>query len=482
MNLFNQIRRRPGELGQTIPFLALMIIVLLMFMGLAIDLGFGYITKANLSKGVDAAALIGIQNYGLGAAAAQNIAVNAFNANYLQSGRDNSAPVINAVLGKDGVNDPQMTVTATATINTFFMPGWKTFSVSATSVAIRNPVIMSLVLDRSGSMTTNGGAAALPQAVTDFVNLFSGTLDQVEMITFGSTAVESNANGSSFVAMGTNFNGASGTITNGPNGVNHINFNGHTFSVGGLYLALQDETNAGPVVQGQQPQKVVVFFTDGWANTIEACTPGYCPPWLTQQTFPECTGSATTSPDGINFGGIDANPPSVQNGPPTEVDYWDGTNGNGYGGCGVLANNGVVQNCGGTFSCPANPPPTFTTAQFGNQEAFIRYNVTQDAQWQAVQQANQMRNQGMYVYAIGLGGVINPTFLYQIANDCVNGPQNGVPCNPNLPQGETQFVPDCPVGTGDSGGGSQQQSAQCSAELDAAFQYIAQRILFRLTN
>jgi hypothetical protein len=455
MNHLDRIGRRPGELGQTIPLLAFLIIVLLMFFGLAIDLGFGYVTRADLSKGVDAAALIGIQNYGLGATAAQNIAVSAFKANYVQTGRDITPPVVTAVLGQDAVGDPQITVTATATLNTLFMPTWNMFNVSATSTAIRNPVIMSLVLDKSSSMTTNGGAAALPQAVKDFINLFSGNLDQAEMITFGSTALSSNGNGSSYVPMGTNFNGNNGTITNA---VSNINFGGHTFSAGGLKIAYTDELNAQPLVQGQNPQKVVVFFTDGWANTI-------------QQALPTCSVQTP-----VNFGGYDAtNFSTAPNGPPTTVDFWDPTTGGGL----CTVNGGATPNCA-NFSCPAGT--TFTPAAPGNLGQFTRYNVTTDAQYQAVQQANQMRFQGMSVYAIGLGGVINPTFLYQISNDCINGPQNGVPCNSSIPQGETVFVPDCPQGTGDTGGGNQVQAAQCSAELDRAFQYIAQRILFRLTN
>jgi Flp pilus assembly protein TadG len=54
---------REGERGQILILFAVFLTVLVLFMGLGIDLGFAYITKAQLSKAVDAAALAGMSNF-----------------------------------------------------------------------------------------------------------------------------------------------------------------------------------------------------------------------------------------------------------------------------------------------------------------------------------------------------------------------------------------------------------------------------------
>ena len=52
-------RYRKQERGQILILCAICLIVLLLFVGLAIDFGLAYVTKARLGKAVDAAALTG---------------------------------------------------------------------------------------------------------------------------------------------------------------------------------------------------------------------------------------------------------------------------------------------------------------------------------------------------------------------------------------------------------------------------------------
>ena len=63
--MHRSLKRKPQarESGQTLILFTLFIIVLILFVGLGIDLGFAYITRAQLSKAVDAACLTGIRNY-----------------------------------------------------------------------------------------------------------------------------------------------------------------------------------------------------------------------------------------------------------------------------------------------------------------------------------------------------------------------------------------------------------------------------------
>jgi uncharacterized membrane protein len=175
MRRLQTARRTKNQRGQTLPLLALLLVVLILFIGLAIDFGFAYVTKANLSKAVDAAALAGIRSVATqGDTQAKAVAANAFILNYGSPGRDTSAsapiPKLNFV--PDDIADDTcpveakcLNVDATATINTFFLrilPQWATLNVSAHAQAKRSPVVMSLVLDRSGSMQDNGGWSALP--------------------------------------------------------------------------------------------------------------------------------------------------------------------------------------------------------------------------------------------------------------------------------------------------------------------------------
>src|ERR1700722_5688364 len=80
------------EGGQTLLMFVLFVIVLFVFVGLGVDLGFAYITRARLSKAVDSACLSGMRNLYQGQGLAGQIASNAFLINYGASGRDVAPP------------------------------------------------------------------------------------------------------------------------------------------------------------------------------------------------------------------------------------------------------------------------------------------------------------------------------------------------------------------------------------------------------
>ena len=235
-------------------------------MGLGVDLGFAFVTRAKLSKAVDAAALAAMRNISQGQAQATAIAQSAFNTNYGSGiGRDFSPPVFNVAITTDANNNAVVNVSATATINTFFLrllSGLQTLQISSDAQATRPKLIMSLVLDKSGSMNKNGGAQALPPAVDNFLTYFDNNTDQIADVSFSSVA-------SVDVPMGTNF---LNPITNA---VNSMAFGGATYSQGGL-LDGQAQINSVAVAPGQNVVKVAVFFTDGWANTVEDTV--NCPP------------------------------------------------------------------------------------------------------------------------------------------------------------------------------------------------------------
>ncbi len=362
---------------------ALSLPVLILFLGLGVDFGFAFVTRARLSKAVDAAALAAMRNISQGQAQVTTIAQSAFNTNYGSgAGRDFSPPIFKVALTTDASNNAVVNVSATATINTSFLrllSGLQTLQISSYAQATRPKLIMSLVLDKSGSMNKNGGAQALPPAVVNFLSYFDNSNDQVADVSFSSVA-------SVDVSMRTNF---LNPITNA---VNNITFAGATYSQGGL-LNGQAQINGVTVAPGQNVIKAAVFFTDGWANTVEDTL--NCPP----STL-------------LNFGGCA--PPEAAVGWCSGISFLDPTTGSG-------------RSCGAT---------QFPSQVAGGMQPLTQTNIANDAMYRAVQTANSMRTQGIVIYSIGLGDKISQAFLQQIANDPASST-----FNPNEPIGQAVFAP-----------------------------------------
>jgi Flp pilus assembly protein TadG len=448
----NFLRKRnhgSDQRGQIIPMFAVFLVVMLMFVALAIDLGYAYVTKANLSKAVDAAALRGMLSIAQGTDQAAKIAQSVFAANYKLSGRDNSTPVPTVTFVPNPPVPGTLTkinVSATTNINTFFariLPGMQTVTVGDTAQSTRANVMMTLVLDRSGSMNDNGGAQALPPAVQTFVSYFSDTLDQAAVSTFSSTARLDLAMKRPFTTDVTN-------VVNGLVG----NFGGGTYSQGGLdYAASQ---LCGWAVPGTYPYaggcpvvinttKVVVFFTDGWANSnVDALN-----------SEPNGAGCPATP---VYYGGCA--PPEAAAGWCSGVGFWD-ANQNTVRGC--YAQNFPAKEPRNLGRLPGGPNPT--PAQITNAQN----DISTDAMYRAMKWANAMRAQGVIVYAVGLGDKIEQSFLQQMANDPNGTSFEGFSYNANAPQGLAVFAVDCP-------------GPSCTSELNQAFQTVATDILLKITQ
>jgi Flp pilus assembly protein TadG len=417
-------RDRKNERGQVLILLACIMTGLLLTSALAVDVGFAYVTKAKLAKAVDAACLTGMTNLSLGQSAAQTLAASSFSANYSTSGLDSVPPTVNVSFstssGQEVVN-----VNGSATIHTIFMgllPGFRTLTVNANAQALRGSLAMTVVLDRSGSMTSNGGQQAILSAAPTFVNYFNNATDEVAMVSFASNATTD-------IAIGYQFQ------TPIDNKISNLSFVGGTFGLGGLTLAKAQEDSVVPQ-QGQNLVKVVVYFTDGLVNEI-------------QDTFHCNTQWGNTL---YNYGGYDSG---------SSVDFFVPTDGTDWGGLVTYNRQSVPPH---TPTPPCGGVTTFTSQINGQQKSFTRSNVTADAQYRSLQTANSLRAEGVYVYSIGLGSDPSQTFLQEIANDPASPTYNA-----NQPVGMAVFAPDCP-------------SAQCTQELQQVFQTIAARILLRLTQ
>ena len=241
------------------------------------------------------------------------------------------------------------------------------------------------------------------------------------MISFASNA---GSNGTlPDVAMATN------NIGNITRKVATMNFTGATFGPGGLTLAKTQEDNTNP---SGNVVKLIVYFTDGHANTI-------------QDSF-NCNGVPTL----YNYGGHDTG---------SSVDFFDPSSGN------FLATYQPGLGWSPSTFC-LNYVTQFYSQGDGRFEVLNRAHVTADARYRALQTANAMLSEaaGITIYSIGLGSDIDQAFLQQIAND-----PSSPTYNPALPQGLAVFTPSCPGPT-------------CTQQLNEVFQVIASKILLRLTQ
>ena len=367
------------ESGQILVLFALLLPLLLTFVGLGIDFGFAFLTKAELSKASDAVALEVMRNLGRGETEATAIGNSVFTLNYNAASPLNaSTPSASITYSSDAYGDPIVNVTDTATIHTFFIrvAGFSTLTVNSSSQAIRPPVLLSLVLDKSGSMNDNGGATALAPSVQDFLGYFIEGTDRLGEISFSSIATQD-------VAISQTFH------TPIQNSLNRMTFGGATFAQGGLLDAQSQVTG----VSNPPPQavQVVVFFTDGWANT---------------------NNDNLASCGNVNYGGCSPVEQSV--GWCSGVSYLSPTNGN-------------------SVSCSAR---TFPVQDPGLSNAMNISDISTDAKYRAVQLANTMRAQGITVYSIGLGDKIDETYLQELANDPASPEYDA-----NEPSGLAEFAP-----------------------------------------
>ena len=438
------------EEGQLLVAFAVMLTVIVLFAGLAVDAGLLYVEKARLSNAVDSACLTAVKNLWQGQTTAAAVANNVFVANF-----GDNAPTPSITFPTDASGDQQVKVTATANVQTLFiglLSRWSTVPVSATAVATRGNLVMSIVLDRSGSMcgganqcdfgvTGDNGGVALQSAVPTFVGDFDEKTDRIGMISFAS-------NGTVDVPISYSFKTA---VTSSVQG---MKFTGGTFALGagtgsmlsstkGPPLSLaQLQNDSVPVQPGQNIVKVIVYFTDGLMNTI-------------QDNF-ACPATAL-----INYGGHDSG---------SQVDIFDPSSGTDWGH--YTSGTGFPYDSAGDICKNASRQivTTFPSQQSGTQKSLSQSNVTAEAKYRAIQTAIALRTESpvpTFIFTIGLGSGISAgtqAFLAQLANDpsystYISGQPAGLFFN----------IPNCP-------------SATCTTAVQKAFQTIAAKVMLRLTQ
>lgn len=368
--------------GQITIIAALTMIGLAGIVGLAVDAGMAYVTKARLNAAVDSAAVAAARAVTNGTtqaqqtAAAQQAASDFFHANfangYLRGTPSLNTPSVQFEQGKVTIS---VSATSTMPLTLLKVLGFNNVAVAATSTSIRKDLDMIFVIDSSGSM--NPVWSTVRSNANSFLNQFSPTTDRVGLVHFSSggltdVAIRTTQRGFDRPAMQTK-------ITNMSNG-------GNTNYAEGLWQA-RDQLNSIPQTN-RSSLRVVVFFSDGRPNTIAA-------------TYP-LNGNRTC------VGGITATSPTAT---PSGYYAFDKQNTTLSGNCDSLSGNKAptqmptyynAHNASDTeFLIVGSKPNTVTSATNGNNLARNVYNAATNV---PLAMASSMRDAGMYIFTLGLDG------------------------------------------------------------------------------
>jgi Flp pilus assembly protein TadG len=250
-----------SERGVALAYTAVLLTVLLIFTGLAVDSGRAYVVKAQLSKAVDGAALAAARS--LNSGNPRQEAVDIFRANFpggymgTTSVTDPTSDPGFFTLTTDpatGVNVVRVTASTVMPTSFIKLAQFNQVTVSATGEATRRMVDLSLVLDVSSSIGAKWATVAA--AARTFVNSFDAAHDRVALLTF--------SNGVSVLdpmPAGRGFDKAK-VMADVPTTLP----GGSTNMVEGLYRAW-DELRSVPN-GSQSGLRIIVLFTDGCSNSV----------------------------------------------------------------------------------------------------------------------------------------------------------------------------------------------------------------------
>jgi Flp pilus assembly protein TadG len=261
MTIKERRARLSSDKGMALSYMAVTLTVMLLFTGLAVDGGRGYVVKAQLTKAVDGAALGAARSLNSGDPRAE--AVRIFKANF-PPGYIGTNPTPDPTAAPDffdlrtdvenGIN--YVTINAQAVLPTTFMKlgSFQQMTVRSTGEAARRMVDLSLILDVSGSIGSRW--PAVRDAAREFIRVFDEVNDRMSLVTYsyGARVLRQMpaTRGFDKTAM---INAVPNTL---PGGVTNMSE--------GLYRGW-DEMRTVPLGQ-QSALRVIVLFTDGSANTV----------------------------------------------------------------------------------------------------------------------------------------------------------------------------------------------------------------------
>ena len=188
----SMLARARNEEGFTLFYMAVFLVMLLLFVGLAVDTGRAYVVQAQLSKAVDGAALGAARM--LNSGDPRQEAATIYRANFpvgwfgTTSSTDPTSSGFYQMTTVTATGVNVVTVTATAVVPTTFMKlaNFQEVTVNATGEATRRMVDLSLVIDVSGSIGWRW--PYVRDAARTFVDAFDERSDRLSLIFFGNGA------------------------------------------------------------------------------------------------------------------------------------------------------------------------------------------------------------------------------------------------------------------------------------------------------
>jgi Flp pilus assembly protein TadG len=261
---------RSREKGASLILGIISLVMIIPMLGLSVDVGILYASKARLQSAVDGASLAAARALNLGETVAeqttnaQQNAVNWFYANYPPGNWATTGTVMNtsSVVVTAGTNVRSIQVTATSNVPTYFMK-WFNFNsttITALGTASRRDVVIMMVMDRSGSMNNNNGCANMISAAKIFTGQFAAGRDQIGMVEFGDTAwVDTDPTTNFQSVLGYTNNSGSGTGL-----IDTIVCGDNTNTPQALSLGYNElyKTNLPGAFN------IIMFFTDGIPNSL----------------------------------------------------------------------------------------------------------------------------------------------------------------------------------------------------------------------
>ncbi len=246
------------------------LVMIIPMLGLSVDAGILYASKARLQSAVDGASLAAARALNLGqtiqeqTANAQQNAVNWFYANFPAGNwsTSNTQMTTSSVTVTTGTNVRSISVTASSNVPTYFMKWFNINSttISAIGTASRRDVVIMMVMDRSGSMNSNNGCSNMRSAAKIFTGQFAAGRDMIGMVEFGDTAwVDSSPTTDFQTVLGYTNNSGSGSGL-----IDTINCNDNTNTPQALSLGYNELYKAN--LPGAF--NILMFFTDGIPNSM----------------------------------------------------------------------------------------------------------------------------------------------------------------------------------------------------------------------
>ena len=374
---------------------ALLIVVLLCFLALGMDAGLWFVVRAELSKTVDASALEGAKNLSnphvdpvtlAGEFAAAN-----FPNGYLGTSTAGAGGVgfTAQLIGTDKI---QVNGRAGAAPVLAQVIGVRQVPISSVSQAQKRPVEIMMLLDRSLSM--NGRPFSdLKTAAKSFLDFFteSQAQDKVGLISFATSVIVARP-------LGINY------VTPMKNAIDGMESKGGTNLEDGLDQCdgAQGFTNQAGVPSDRRVQQFLVVFTDGHPTAFRGTFKQKGKPY----DAVACVSANCESGDGGSTWG-DLCSPSAEN--------WFGIDPSATGDGVATSVCRSKKNSTRWYVFDQHPVPGYGATASCIPDVDLHDHVCDLATTFALQHAQELKDEGVTIYAIGLGDA-DTRFLGQIAS------------------------------------------------------------------